>query len=201
VRDKSSITISPRNVIFLDVETNGLSGHSSVLSVTAIKALFNGNNIDTIEDVFTRFYFRNPGERANPEAIKVNGLRDEAIRKMRGNAKYAEHFNGDGDFAAFCAGVNHYVGHNISFDRMFIHFPLKHCFCTMKENTKIIRIKGHNAGFKYPRLSEAAAYYGLSPESGKLHGSEYDTRLTYEIFRKMLGDPRTKQRVLAFLGK
>ncbi|MDR2402885.1 MAG: hypothetical protein LBD78_02535 [Spirochaetaceae bacterium] len=201
MNDKIPIAIKPRKVIFFDVETNGLSGNSSILSITAIKALFNGKDIDTIEEFFSRFYYRNPGEWENPDAIRVNGLKDEVIRKKRGNARYTNHFNHDKDFAVFCSGVNHYVGHNISFDRKFIHFPLKHCFCTMKENINIIRIKRHNAGFKFPRLSEAAEYYGLSPESSKLHGSEYDARLTYEIFRKMLNDLRTKQRILAFLGK
>ncbi|MDR3146356.1 MAG: hypothetical protein LBU21_08765 [Treponema sp.] len=201
IHDTVPISIGPRKVIFFDVETNGLSGESSVLSITAIKALFNGEDIDTIEEIFSRFYYRNPGERENPEAIQVNGLRDEVIRTKRGNALYAEHFTHDTDFAAFCAGVKHYVGHNVSFDRKFIPFPLKHCFCTMKENIQVIRIKRRGGGLKYPRLSETAAYYGLSPESDRLHGSEYDTRLTYEIFRKMLTDLRTKQRILAFLRK
>jgi DNA polymerase-3 subunit epsilon len=153
------------------------------------------------EEMFSRFYHRNPGERENPRALEVNGLTDAVIRARRGGARYAEHFRDDRDFETFCAGVSRYVGHNISFDRKFLPFPLKHCFCTMKENITIIRLKRKfYGGFKYPRLSEAAEYYGLAPEGGKLHGSDYDTRLTCEIFKKMLQSPKTKRRVLEFLN-
>lgn len=193
--------VSGEPLVFFDVETNGLSGNSSVLSIAAIKAVFDGNGIDTIEDSFSRFYYRNPGERESREALAVNGLTDEVIRAKRGDAGYAEQFRQDKDFRIFCAGVNHYVAHNISFDRQFVRFPLKYCFCTMRENTNIIRIKRYYGGFKYPRLSETAEYYGIAPETAKLHGSDYDTRLTYEIFKKMLRDPRTKQRVYEFLGR
>jgi DNA polymerase-3 subunit epsilon len=194
-------THAPKPVIFFDVETNGLDKDCSVLSITAIKALYNGTDVDTIETVFTRFYYRKAGEPVNHDALKVNGLSDEAIRTCRGNAPYPERFTDDGDFAALCAGVRHYVGHNIAFDRKFVRFPLKHCFCTMQENTNIVKIRRHAGGFKYPRLSEAAAFYGLSLETDKLHGSEYDTRLTYEIFRKMLNDDRTNPRVYEFLNR
>ncbi|MDR0732045.1 MAG: hypothetical protein LBF63_10285 [Treponema sp.] len=190
---------SARPVVFFDVETNGLSGSSSVLSIAALKAVFDGNDIDATGEIFSRFYYRKPGEKENREALNVNGLTDAVIRGKRGKAQYPEHFHLDGDFAAFCAGVHHYVGHNIAFDRKFIPFPLRHCFCTMKENTNIIKIQRYCGGFKYPRLGEAADYYGLAPESGKLHGSDYDTRLTYEIFRKMFYDPRTRRRVHEFL--
>jgi DNA polymerase-3 subunit epsilon len=188
-----------RSLVFFDVETNGLSGSSSVLSIAALKAVFDGTGISATGEIFSRFYYRKPGENENREALNINGLTDAVIRKNRGGARYAEHFHLDGDFAAFCGGVHHYVGHNIAFDRKFIPFSLKHCFCTMKENTSIIRLKRHSGGFKYPRLGEAAEYYGLAPESGRLHGSDYDTHLTYEIFRKMLYDPRTRRRVCEFL--
>ncbi|MDR2758337.1 MAG: 3'-5' exonuclease [Spirochaetaceae bacterium] len=199
--NKKSPAPSTKPVIFFDVETNGLSRNSSVLSITAIKALFNGKDVDTIEEIFTRFYYRNPGETKNPEALAVNGLTDAVIRKNRGNAQYAEHFIRDADFETLCTGVNHYVGHNISFDRQFVFFSLKHCFCTMKENLAIIKLPRHGGGLKYPRLSETAAYYGLAPENDKLHGSEYDTRLTYEIFRKMMDGDQTKPRVHEFLHR
>ncbi|MDR3161679.1 MAG: hypothetical protein LBU28_08710 [Spirochaetaceae bacterium] len=186
-------------VVFFDVETNGLSGNDSVLSIAAIKALFNGKDVDTVAGSFTRFYYREPGERENREALAVNGLTNAVIRKKRGDAPYAKHFRYDIDFLIFCAGVHHYVGHNIAFDRKFIPFPLEYCFCTMKENTNIIKIKKPYGGFKYPRLSEAAEYYGLALVSDRLHSSDYDTRLTYEIFKRMLREVRTRQKAYKFL--
>jgi DNA polymerase III epsilon subunit-like protein len=189
-----------RPVIFFDVETNGLSGSSSVLSIAAIKAMFD-ETAAAGEETFSRFYYRNPGEREDPQALAVNGLTDAVIRAKRAGVRYAKHFHNDKDFEQFCAGVNHYVGHNISFDRKFLPFSLKHCFCTMKENTAVIKLKKMaRSGYKYPRLSEAAAYYGLAADTGRLHGSDYDTRLTCEIFKKMLYSPKTRRRVLEFLN-
>jgi DNA polymerase-3 subunit epsilon len=190
-----------RTLVFFDLETNGLSPPSSVLSVAAIKVLFDRTGAALAEEGFSRFYYRNPGERENPRALEVNGLTDAVIRVRRGAAGYPKQFRDDGGFAAFCAGVAHYVGHNIAFDRRFLPFPLKHCFCTMRENTAVIKIRRpYGGGYKYPRLSEAAEYYGLAPESALLHGSDYDTRLTCEIFKQMLRRPATRRRALAFLG-
>jgi DNA polymerase-3 subunit epsilon len=190
-----------REVIFFDVETNGLSRNSSVLSMSAIKAVFNGSDMETVKETFSRFYYRNPGEMEDARAIDVNGLTDKAIRRKRGKAQYPEHFRDDGDFAAFCSGVRHFVGHNIAFDRKFLNFCLPHSFCTMRENTNIIRIIRWSGGFKYPRLREAADFYHIETDERQLHGSDYDVRLTCEIFKRMLRDRRTTKRVLGFLKK
>jgi uncharacterized protein YprB with RNaseH-like and TPR domain len=56
-------------VIFFDTETNGLdSNSSSVLSISALKCVFNGSDIDTIKDRYTRFYYRRPREAPNVRA-------------------------------------------------------------------------------------------------------------------------------------
>jgi DNA polymerase-3 subunit epsilon len=190
-----------REVIFFDVETNGLSKNSSVLSMSALKAIFNGRDIESATETFSRFYYRNPGEPENAVAIAVNGLTGNVIRRKRGNAEYPEHFKDDRDFAAFCSGARHFVGHNIAFDRKFLDFCLPNSFCTMRENTDIIRIIRWAGGFKYPRLREAADFYQIETDEDQLHESDYDTHLTYEIFKHMLRDGRTKERVIGFLKK
>jgi DNA polymerase III epsilon subunit-like protein len=93
------------------------------------------------------------------------------------------------------------VGHNIPFDAKFLDFKLKRTFCTMRENTNIMKHKKSNGGFKAPKLIEAAVFYNISVDEDKCHGSEYDTRLCYEIFRKMLARKRSRERVLEFLEK
>jgi DNA polymerase-3 subunit epsilon len=190
-----------REVIFFDTETNGLSKYSSVLSMSAIKAVFNGSDIETVKETFSRFYYRNPGEPENVFAINVNGLTGPVIRQKRGKALYPEHFKDDRDFAAFCSGVRHFVGHNITFDRKFLDFSLPNSFCTMRENTEVIRIIRRAGGFKFPRLQEAADYYRIETDEQQLHGSDYDARLTYEIFKRMLQNERTREKALRFLKK
>jgi DNA polymerase-3 subunit epsilon len=190
-----------REVIFFDAETNGLSKNSSVLSMSAIKAVFNGSDIETVKETFSRFYYRNPGEPESAAAIGVNGLTDMVIRRKRGKARYPEHFRDDGGFAAFCSGVRHFAGHNIAFDRKFLDFCLPNSFCTMRENTDIIRIIRWAGGYKYPNLREAAEFYQIETDERQLHGSDYDALLTYEIFKCMLRDSRAKKRVIGFLKK
>jgi DNA polymerase-3 subunit epsilon len=199
--DRNQMNGLNREVIFFDVETNGLTKASSVLSMSAIKAVFNSSDIETVKETFSRFYYRKPGETENAGAIAVNGLTGEVIRRKRGDAQYPEHFKDDTDFAVFCSGVKHFVGHNIAFDRKFLDFYLPHSFCTMRENTDVIRIVRWTGGFKFPRLKEAADYYHIKADEHQLHGSDYDTHLTYEIFKCMLKDTRTRERVIEFLEK
>jgi DNA polymerase-3 subunit epsilon len=187
-------------VIFFDTETNGTARSSSVLSISAIKAVFSGNDIETIEDRFTRYYYRKPWERENPAAIGVNGLTEEVIRQRRGDAEYAPCFHEDiHNFRAFCFRVTHFVGHNIAFDRRFLNFRLRHTFCTMRENAAIINLKKCDGNLKWPRLSEAASFYQIDLNDDELHASDYDTLLTYEVFKKMLSRDTTRERVLQFL--
>jgi DNA polymerase-3 subunit epsilon len=191
-----------KKVIFFDTETNGVTADSSVLSIAALKCVFNGIHIDTIADHFTRYYFRKPGEAQNKDAIAVNGLTDEVILQKRGNASYAPFFYQDmPDFYQFCCEVRHYVGHNIAFDKKFIPFSLEYTFCTMRENTNILRLTRRNGARKWPRLSETAAYYHLDLHQAQFHDSEYDTFITYEIFKKMLDASETRDRILQFLAQ
>lgn len=189
------------NIIFFDLETNGKK-NCSVLSISAIKCLFDGKKLNEVEQPYVRYYFRKPGEIQNIEALKVHGLTDEIIYEKRNKANYELFFYKDHDnFRKFCSGVFHFVGHNINYDKNFLNFELKYIFCTMLENTDIIEIKNERGENKWPKLEEAALYYGLKPNLKNLHDSYYDTSLTYGIFKKMLTNDKTKVKVLKFLGK
>jgi DNA polymerase-3 subunit epsilon len=188
-------------VIFFDVETNGLNSRCSVLSMAALKCLYNGSDIDTIEDRFFRYYFRQPGEAPDRGALAVNGLTDDVIARKREGAVYPEYFKDDmNNYKSFCSGVNHYVGHNIRFDRQFLSFPLKHSFCTMIENTGIINLMRRGRK-KWPRLSETARFYQITVSDAALHDSAYDIMLTYEIFKKMLSHEKAWKKTTAFLER
>jgi DNA polymerase-3 subunit epsilon len=189
-------------VIFFDTETNGLDNNSSVLSISALKCVFNGTDIDTIQGRYNRFYFRRPREAPNVYALDCNGLTDEIIQEYRQGVEYPKYFRQDiQSFKDFCVGAIRFVGHNIPFDAQFLDFELKRTFCTMRENTNIIKLKNRNGGLKFPTLSEAANFYSITVDEDKCHSSEYDTQLAYEIFRKMLMRKGSLERVLGFLGK
>jgi DNA polymerase-3 subunit epsilon len=188
-----------KKVIFFDTETNGLGSNSSVLSISALKCVFNGTDIDTVQERYNRFYFRRPREAPNVYALDCNGLTDDVIREYRQGVEYPKYFYQDmQSFKDFCAGSIRFVGHNISFDAKFLDFELKRTFCTMRENTSIMRLKNCGGGLKQPKLIEAANFYHIAVDEDDCHGSEYDTLLTYEIFRKMLTRKISRERVLMF---
>lgn len=189
------------NVIVFDTETNGLE-ECSVLSISAIKLSVNKENLKVSEiSRFNRYYFRNPGEEINESAIFVNGLTDLEIEKRRIGENYAKYFEKDIDFLKFCKGCNHFVAHNIEFDRKFIPFELKHQFCTKVENVEILKIPGKYGKYKWPRLNETAFYYGIVLDENEWHGSEYDTEICKDIFVAMLEDEETQHLVKKFLEK
>jgi len=191
------------NVIFWDTETNGLKKHHGVLSVSALKCSFAVESekvSSNIVDRYERFYFRKPGEAIGEEAVGVNGLTDDVIRKRRNDADYPENFCNDIEpFRLFCADTKHFVGHNIFYDKQYINFWLANIFCTMRSNTAVIGLKKANGKTKYPSLGETAKFYSVEVEDGKLHGSMYDSYITYQVFLKMLEHERVKDTVYGFL--
>lgn len=189
------------NVIIFDTETNGLE-NCSVLSISAIKidVDLELNSYKEIEK-FNRFYFRNEGEEINAEAVAVNGLTDEEILRRRAESgiKYSKYFEKDKDFLDFCKDTNHFVAHNISFDRKFIPFDLKNQFCTKESNIDILKIPGKFGKYKWPRLNETAKYYGIELDEEKWHGSAYDTEICKDIFVTMFEKKETTEIVRNFL--
>jgi hypothetical protein len=46
------------------------------------------------------------------------------------------------------------------------------------------KMRKSNSGLKYPKSSGVADFYRIAVDEDKCHGSEYDTLLTYEIFKE-----------------
>ena len=188
-------------VIIFDTETNGLE-NCSVLSISAIKIDVD-LKLNSYKEIgrFNRFYFRNEGEKINAEAVAVNGLTDEEIlrRRTESGMKYSKYFEKDRDFIDFCKGIEHFVAHNISFDRKFIPFDLKTQFCTKESNIDILKIPGKFGKYKWPRLNETAKFYGIELDENRWHGSEYDTEICKKIFVAMLKNEETSEIVREFL--
>ena len=191
-----------KKIIFFDVETNGTNATDSVLSISAMKVVYNTENNEMKKlGEFDRFYFRNEGESVNEGAIKVNGLTDEEIEKRRklSDVEYALTFKEDiNNFYEFCDGAEHFIAHNIRFDRQFIPFILKYQFDTMLENTDIVKVPGPY-GYKWPKLSECAQYYNVKLEEDQLHNSMYDVIIMARVMFRMLSLDVSKERVERFL--
>ena len=189
-----------RKIIIFDLETNGIKD-CSVLSISAIKLEVDIANLNVREiGKFDRYYYRNPGEKINFGAIRVNGLTDENISILRKDRNYSKYFDEDYDFEDFCDGVKHFVAHNISFDSQFLKIPYMRKFCTMNENVENLKIEGKYGKYKWPKLNETAKYYGIEVDELSTHRSDYDTYLCKEIFVKMLKDNNYNSKILEFLS-
>lgn len=189
-----------RKIIIFDLETNGIKD-CSVLSISAIKLEVDIESLNVREiGKFDRYYYRNPGEKINFGAIRVNGLTDENISILRKDRNYSKYFEEDYDFEDFCDGVKHFVAHNISFDSQFLNIPYMRKFCTMNENVENLKIEGKYGKYKWPKLNETAKYYGIEVDELSTHRSDYDTYLCKEIFVKMLKDNNYNSKILEFLS-
>ncbi|WP_300345102.1 3'-5' exonuclease [Fusobacterium sp.] len=188
-------------IIFFDTETNGLKAENSVLSISAIKTLVNYNKKTVkILDKYERFYY--PIEDYNPNAISVNKLDRENIRIKRGNRIYPKHFIDDQlSFFYFCGNIQHFVAHNIEFDRKFLKKKLPKQFCTMKSNTDIIKLPSQHKGalYKWPKLEEATQFYKISSTNDRFHDSMYDVEMTIEVFKSMLDNEKGRELIKEFL--
>ncbi|HCL55853.1 MAG TPA: hypothetical protein DHW82_02450 [Spirochaetia bacterium] len=120
--------------------------------------------------------------------LETNGLYDDNIRDLRGQADYPEHFKDDIEaFYEFSKDSVFFSAHNIAFDSSFISFleKKKKFFCTMRENTEI-------KNGKFPKLMEAADYYGIKVEEFNLHDSRYDAFLCMAVIKAMANEKNKK---------
>ena len=188
-------------VIFFDTETNGLSAYSSVLSISAAKCLVDYQNKTVkIIEKYERFYY--PVEKYNPEAISINGLSQAVITEKRKGTKYSRHFKEDQQsFNEFAKGIDHFIAHNIEFDRKFLNISLKRQFCTMKSNTNIMKLRMVYGKHKWPKLEEAVKFYHVQSDNSKFHDSMYDVEMTIKVFEKMLTLDKTNKYIYDFLYK
>lgn len=135
----------------------------------------------------------------SPAAQEVHGFSMEMLSELSGGryfedraAEILSDFN-DCDLA---------VGHNVSADERYLRVEMERCgrilkklktFCTMNYASGIMNMqrKVITGRPKPPKLSELAAYYGVSEEetfrqaqewfglSGALHDARFDTAMTY----------------------
>lgn len=199
--DKKKEEFPEIEVVFFDTETNGLKANNSVLSISAIKTLvdFSNKTIDIL-DRYERFYF--PEEPYNYDAIRVNGLTKDYITKKRNEADYPVYFNKDQiAFFQFCGNIQHFVAHNIEFDRKFLNKRLPKQFCTMKSNTDIIKLPPQRVGtrYKWPKLEEATRFYRIPSNNSRFHDSMYDVEMTIEVFKAMLKNEKGNKLIKEFL--
>lgn len=169
--------------IIVDIETSGLDIDSSVLSFSYI--LLEDNKIIGRD---TRYYHHEKGNTYNKKAIEINCLTEGEIKNLRNGVTYPKYFADDEKYVKSILEVDEIVAHNIDFEKMFLPNTEAIPFCTMLENTLYVGILNYY-GYKYPKLSESLEKYGILYNENRLHRSDYDVEMTYQLYLK------TKERI------
>lgn len=170
-------------MILLDFETNSHNVHD-VIEAAAFRVEKRGSEY-VVTDTFHRYYFsRHP---VNPHALAVHRLSPARLQMLRKAAEYAEHFEEDEAFVAFCEGATTLVAHNIAFELRHLGDLVtfeKH-LCTMKANKSVVRARNARGSLKNPKLIETCEFYGIDFDSAQYHSALYDVTKTLEILNCM----------------
>ncbi len=170
-------------MIVLDFETNSSHVHD-VIEVAAFRVK-KENGSYVVTDTFHRYYLSD--YEVNPHALAVHKLSPERIERLRAGADYAEYFEEDEAFVAFCQGATTLVAHNISFELRhlgeLVSFE-KH-LCTMKENKKHVQARNAKGNIKNPKLIETCLFYNIEFDDEQYHSALYDVTKTLEILNHM----------------
>ncbi len=162
-------------IVYLDTETTGLRpGQICQLSyiLQDEKGVKAKNFFFTVDSVEYGAYM-------------VHGFSVEKLLKLSGGKRFYDHIE---EIRTDLENADLVVAHNSSFDMMFLRaeferwgVPLyiKREYCSMKNMTPVCKLAGRHAGYKYPKLSEMTAYFGIS---------DYEIGLTTkEIFGDKVG--------------
>jgi hypothetical protein len=103
----------PERVIFLDVETTGLSEEDRVVSFGAIGLSLAPFITGTFHAEICHLIF-DPGRRSHPKAEETHGFDDWTLRHQEPFAEYAEKLR------EFISSANLIVAHNAEFDLSFM---------------------------------------------------------------------------------
>lgn len=145
----------------------------------------------------------------DPASAAVNGLSVERLAEFSGGRRFEDDlFAFHGDFETADA----VVAHNFVFDMIFMNaeygrvgdvFRVKRRFDTMRHFTPVLKLPSvHNPnGWKFPRLTELTAHYGLTEEAiaaetarlfgcegSAAHDARYDTTALYLLLSAAAAD-------------
>lgn len=140
-------------------------------------------------------------------AYMVHGFSKEKLDKLSGGKSFFDHFC---EIEKDILSAEVVVCHNVNFDFMFLRAEFERCgkdflykndFCTMKKLTPVCKLsRSKNSGYKYPKLSEACAFFGITDteiksdvkrffgEETDFHDARFDTTALYLIANYGMGN-------------
>ncbi|TNK83119.1 hypothetical protein [Mycoplasmopsis pullorum] len=181
-----------KEIVFLDIKTNGYDVGETVLSISAIKFEINKKTgiFKKIGD-FTRYYSYKNNE---PEKFldfhglskaKLSQKRKESLRNAQ--EPYSDDFNSDFiELFNFCGQNEYFVGLNIKRWGEFIQFPLAKQYDLMYEGINVTKLEGNWKGHKYPQLYDCVKFFDLAYTWDDISDSYLSALATAEIFMNFL---------------
>ena len=172
----------PSSIVFVDVETTGLTGNDRVVSLGAVwlSTASVGNGPFPVSFVHLIF---NPERNCHPEAAKVHGYSDRLLSQQETfsvRAEFLSHYLN-------CAEL--IVAHNASFDISFINRELRHAgesllssptYCTMEACRE--------RRFVSAGLDSVCQKIGIR-RSSRQHGALEDSWLAMSVYLWLHGRP------------
>lgn len=182
-------------ILFLDTETSGIRP-GNICQLSYIMQDKDGLSAKN-------FFFTVPFVEYG--AYMVHGFSVGTLKTLSGGKVFADFIDEiDGDICR----SDLLAAHNVAFDIMFLRSEFERCgvdftykenFCSMKKATPIVKLpRTHGAGYKYPRLSELCAFFGVTDdeiaretqklfgESVNFHDARFDTTALFLSLKKSM---------------
>ena len=183
-------------IIYFDTETTGLYPGQ----IAQLFDIMQSKN----EERAKNFFFT--VDQMDYGAFKVHGFSVEKLKSLSGGKRFRDCIDEiEQDFLS----ADLAVAHNVKFDYMFLRteferqfrtFYTKNEFCTMKGLTPVCKLLRSSGAYKYPKLSEACEYFGITDteiknDSKRLFGSvadfhdaRFDTTALYLLANRWMGE-------------
>jgi DNA polymerase-3 subunit epsilon len=166
----------PRTILFLDVETTGLTSSDRIVSFAGIGLKTAPLASGSFELGYSHLIF-DPGRKSHPEAERVHGYSDWVLRFQNPFSLYAD------ELSRFMSSHDLLVAHNASFDVGFVNRELnlaglpplsRPIYCTM-EGFRALGIGGSAS------LNAVCSRINLT-RATNLHGALEDAWLAMQVY-------------------
>lgn len=159
----------PRSIVFIDVETTGLSRDCGIVSFGAVRLTTAPLELATLHLVF------NPGRRSSPKALARHGFDDETLARQDPFETFAP------AIARYLGRADLIVAHSVDFDLGFLNAELARCGqppVVVASRCTMLEVRALGAGSA--SLGAIAGRLGLTRPDP--HSALHDAWLTMQVF-------------------